>query len=48
MPERLAQYHRMVDEQAELETRSAERNAQSELRNERVTGRSRPPTGRLT
>ena len=46
--ERLAQYHRMTEEQVNLELRKAERNILSERKNERATGRSRPPSGRLT
>jgi len=46
--ERLAQYHRMADEQVDLEIRNAERNILIEQKNERATGRSRPPSGRLT
>ncbi len=46
-PERLEQYHRMTDEQIDLEIRNAERNVLSERKNERTTGRSRPPSGRL-
>ena len=38
----------MADEQVDLEIRNAERNILIEQKNERATGRSRPPSGRLT